>query len=154
MQSPRFYQSSHWRPFFDEQGFGLAHIAGNVHVLPVGKLKRTEIKIGNKDRVPMPELHETQQTLNFSAVTDGASNTILIGTVAQRFKPWGHPVNVRDPSRGINKSPDGFGGPASWNGAMFSFCDGHTAFMSNKIDPRVLEQLATPAGGETLDRAY
>ena len=49
---------------------------------------------------------------------------------------------------------DGFGGPPQWKGAMISFCDGHTALLNNKIDPKVLRALATPAGGEPIPADY
>ena len=33
-------------PYFDEQGFGLAHVAGNVHVLPIRKLPSGRLAVG------------------------------------------------------------------------------------------------------------
>ena len=83
-------------------------------------------------------------------IVDGTSNTILAGEVSARFKPWGHPVNYRDPALGINKSPDGFGAPWSSGGAHFLSADGSTRFLSEDIDPRVLRALATPDGGEPV----
>jgi prepilin-type processing-associated H-X9-DG protein len=137
-------------PYFDEHGFGLGHIAGNVHVLPIRTLKAAEFNDDDRKDGPMRLLHKTNQSFDMKNITDGTSNTILLGTVTQRFKPWGHPANVRDPGRGIDRSPDGFGGPPQWGGAMFSFCDGHTAVLNRKIDPKVLRALATPAGGEPI----
>jgi len=145
-----FVNQSLGGPYFDDQGFGLSHFAGNQHVLPIRtvnfeKPKPTE---GYRHHLPMQELGKMNQAMNMSQITDGTSNTLLLGTVSERFKPWGHPANIRDPSLGIDRSPDGFGGPPSWTGAVFSFCDGHTALINRKIDPRVLRQLATPSGGE------
>jgi hypothetical protein len=150
----QFYKCNLWMfvnpsirgPYFDKQGFGLSHFAGNSHVLPIRTINVKDLR--DRRDWPLRQLHETKQLLNMSHITDGTSNTILHGTVTQRFKPWGHPANIRDPSLGIDRSPNGFGGPPSWNGAVFSFCDGHTALINRKIDPRVLHQLATPAGGE------
>jgi hypothetical protein len=133
-------------PYFDEQGFGLAHVAGNVHVLPIRKIPAGRLEDGDGNARAI--LKETGQKMSFADIKDGTSQTLLIGTVTENFKPWGHPANVRDPGRGINKSPDGFGGPPSWKGADFVFCDGSVRQLSEKIDPRVLRQLATPAGGE------
>lgn len=135
-------------PYFDKDGFGLSHFSGNVHVLPIRTVKPAEFDADDRSYGPMRQLSKTNQTINVSQITDGASNTLLIGTVSERFKPWGHPANVRDPALGVDRSPDGFGGPPSWNGAIFSFCDGHTALINKKIDPRVFRQLATPSGGE------
>jgi Protein of unknown function (DUF1559) len=135
-------------PYFDEQGFGLAHVAGNVHVLPIRKLPARQLAVGDSQDKVLSQLRESGQVMRLADIKDGTSSTLLIGTVTENFKPWGHPANVRDPGRGINKSPDGFGGPPSWKGAAFVLCDGSVRQLSEKIDPRVLRQLATPAGGE------
>ena len=87
--------------------------------------------------------------MSLAQITDGTSSTILLGTVGEQFKPWGHPANVRDPALGINRSPQGFGGPPGWNGAMFLMCDGSVKFLRDDTDLSVMKALATPAGGET-----
>jgi prepilin-type processing-associated H-X9-DG protein len=81
--------------------------------------------------------------------SDGLASTIVMGEAAGRFKPWGHPANVRDLARGINRSPDGFGSPFP-GGANFAFADGSVKFLSNQIDPKVLRALASPSGGEKV----
>lgn len=111
----------------DQQGFGLSHYAANSLLLAA-----------NKD-------------LNLADITDGTANTLLVGEVNAEFKPWGHPVNWRDPARGINRSPQGFGGPPSAGGANFSMADGSVRFVSERIHPDVLRTLGTPAGGEGID---
>jgi prepilin-type processing-associated H-X9-DG protein len=83
-------------------------------------------------------------------IPDGTSNTFLAGEAASEFKPWGHPNNVRDPSKGINRSPDGFGSPFP-GGANFLFVDGSVHFLRNTVDPKVFRALGTPAGGETIN---
>ncbi len=111
----------------DDQGFGLSHYAANIHVLGP-----------NKD-------------LKLADITDGTANTLLVGEVNAEFKPWGHPVNWRDPAKGINRSPRGFGGPPFAGGAYFSMADGSVRFVSERINPKVLQALSTPAGGEEID---
>lgn len=111
---------------FDPEGYALSHYAANSHVLR-----------GNA-------------TMCFKDVTDGTSNTVLAGEVSQNFKPWGHPVNWRDPALGINKSPEGFGGPKPTAGAQFLFMDGSVRFLSDDVDPAVLRAISTPAGGEKV----
>lgn len=131
-------------PYFDSRGFGLAHIAGNKNVLTMHVVKQADLDVADHRNSPMYLSKKPRLTLQ-TLPADGAANTILIGTVSQRFKPWGHPANLRDPAVGIDQSPDGFGGPPSWKGALFAYADGHTAIVNRKVDPRVLQQLASPA---------
>jgi prepilin-type processing-associated H-X9-DG protein len=114
----------------DEQGFGLSHYAANSRVLGA-----------NKD-------------LRFADITDGTANTLLVGEINANFQPWGHPVNWRDPAKGINRSPHGFGGSPYSGGANFSMADGSVRFVSERIHPDVLRALSTPAGGEEMDASF
>src|SRR5207248_1443388 len=109
-----------------EDGFAPSHYAGNVHVL------------GAK---PMA----------LGDITDGASNTLLFGEVAHGFKPWGMPMNCRDPSVGLN-SPHGFANPRR-AGVTFAFADGTIRTIRADISPEVLKALSTPRGGEKVDLA-
>lgn len=109
----------------DDRGNALSHYAANARVIG-GTLGIT-----------------------FGNIKDGTSHTLLAGEVATRFKPWGHPLNMRDPALGINQSADGFGGP--WlkrDGAHFLFADGSVRFLAQNLDPKVLKALSTPAGAE------
>src|SRR5262249_6999261 len=114
-------------PLIDADGFGLSHYAANSRVMGPGK------------------------GMKVSDITDGAANTILIGEVNANFRPWGHPVNWRDPAKGINKSPDGFGGPRSSGGGLFAMADGSVRFIGEGVNSSVLRALATPNGGEDVD---
>jgi prepilin-type processing-associated H-X9-DG protein len=85
----------------------------------------------------------------FASFTDGTVNTFIAGEVPANFKPWGDPTNWRDPSKGINQSPDGFGGPSP-RGANFLFADGSVRFLRNTIDPKVFKALGTPAANDVV----
>lgn len=89
-----------------------------------------------------------------SWTADGTSTTILLGTVGERFKPWGHPANVRDPAQGINRVASGFGGPTGWNGGLFLMCDGSVRFLHDDTDLEIMKALGTPSGGETIPPAF
>ena len=135
---------------FDEKGFGLCHWAGNVHVLPIRSVHIAASTSDDSEAGGTKLPSGQDRGISISEITDGTSNTILLGTAGANFKPWGHPANVRDPAMGINRSPEGFGGPAGWNGAMFLLCDGSVKLISETTDLSIMKALATPAGGETI----
>lgn len=109
----------------DAAGYALSYYAGNAYVLG-----------GDHPRTP-------------EEITDGTSNTILAGEVAEGSKPWGHPANWRDPALGIKRSPNGFGS-FSPGGANILFMDGTVRFIKSTTDPKVLKALATPSGDEHI----
>jgi uncharacterized protein DUF1559 len=114
-------------PVHDENGFGLNHYSANSHVIQAGRSLRLE------------------------DIGDGTAITFLLGETNANFSPWGKPMNVRDPALGINKSPNGFGGPNDAHGAYMAMCDGSVRFFSEKTSPEVMRALATPNGGEEID---
>jgi prepilin-type processing-associated H-X9-DG protein len=139
---------------FDARGYGRSHIAGNVHVLPITKVPRSQphspyvefmavAASGAADRSDKP--------LRIDDIRDGTANTILIGESAGNFRPWGHPANVRDPALGVGRNVEGFGGPAGAGGAQFLMVDGSVRFIGNQVDPKVIRALGTPAGGDIVD---
>lgn len=100
------------------EGYALAHYAGNVHVL--GR-DRALLRVGAGE----------------------ASNTILAAEVAEGYKPWGDPANLRDPGLGVNTVAGGFGGP-SGSGANFLFVDGSVRFFKRTTSRDVLRRLSGP----------
>jgi hypothetical protein len=110
----------------DPAGFALSHYAANAHIL------------GGSAGRPLAQIGGERST----------ANTLLIGEAAGRFKPWGHPVNWRDPARGLGRSPDGFGnprGPAF--PTLFVMADGSVREFTPDTDPKLLERLARPDPG-------
>ncbi|QDT15405.1 DUF1559 domain-containing protein [Alienimonas californiensis] len=114
-----------------EGGLAPAHYAGNVQVLA-------------EDHSGM-----------IRDITDGISTTIYAGDVDPlngNPAAWGDPDNLRDPADGLNV-PGGFG--ATWpGGVQFVMGDGSVQFISESIDPAVLEALATPDGGESVTGGF
>jgi prepilin-type processing-associated H-X9-DG protein len=90
-----------------------------------------------------------------------------LGGLRQLYR-WAEPDCAIGISKGINNNATPFGGPAScpWSmnncgpneeifsfhtgGAHVVFCDGHTAFLTESIDPRTLRALVTRNGGEVI----
>ena len=123
---------------FDDEGYGLNHFAGNVHVFPTYRFRANEAPSSGSPG------------MRFTAFKDGLSNTLLIGTARGHFKPWGSPDGMRDPALGINRSLDGFGDSPGSLGSQFVMADGSVRLLSSKTDPAVLKALATPNGGEPV----
>lgn len=112
----------------DARGYALSHFASNAYVLGGDRQFRA------------------------ADIKDGPNHTILAGEAAGNFRPWGDPVNWRDPALGVNQSPDGFGGP-HLGVVQFVFADGHAAAISADIDPTLFRALCTPGGGEDLSQS-
>jgi len=115
-----------WGSQFDERDFAFTHYAGNVHIFP------------------------NNRSLRINEVTDGTSNTLAIGEVAENFQAWASPWNRRDPVDGINDVPWGFGGPTWQEGAQFGLVDGTVRLISRNIDRKILKALGTPSAGEEI----
>ncbi|WP_422924828.1 DUF1559 domain-containing protein [Singulisphaera sp. PoT] len=109
----------------DAAGYALTHYTANVRVL------------GN------------DKALRIEDFKDGTSQTLMAGEVAEGFKPWGDPMNRRDPGLGINQSPEGFGSPQK-TGALFLLSDGSVRFIRTGVKPSHLKALSTPASGEVI----
>jgi hypothetical protein len=113
-------------PSQDSEGYGLSHYAANARVMGADRSMRRD------------------------EITHSLSTTIMAGEVKENFRPWGDPVNWRDPAQGVQKSPDGFGGPWADGGTQFLMMDGSVRRVNKDIDPAVLRALATPNGGEKV----
>jgi len=106
----------------NQAGYGLSHYAGSSHIF------------------------DHDSGLRFEEVTDGSTNTLLVGEINSNFPAWGDPANTRDPSLGLGV-PDGFGG-ASEAVVLFLNVDGSIRLIDADIDPVVLHALATPAADD------
>jgi hypothetical protein len=87
----------------------------------------------------------------FADITDGTSNTIAIAD-ANDHGPWsaGGSATIRPLTKKpyIN-GPDGIGGPHR-GGINVGLCEGSVRFLSENIDPDVMEALVTIRGGEVI----
>lgn len=84
--------------------------------------------------------------------TDGTSNTVIVGDVSGDRGAWarGGKSTIRPmTAKPYIKGPDGFGG-AHTGGGHFLLTDGSVRFISENIDPNVMEALVTIAGGEVI----
>ncbi|QDT28127.1 hypothetical protein Enr10x_34660 [Gimesia panareensis] len=104
------------------EGFGLSHYVANKKVMG------------------------TNSWLRFRDITDGTSNTIVAFEAADHFKAWGDPTNFGDP---VDYIGSGHKTPYRGGGHVL-LGDGSVRFVSENIDPALLEALSTPDGGERV----
>jgi hypothetical protein len=119
--------------------FGVSHFAG------VGG-EITDEQGGDK-RVLHAGLFGANSSVTRADVTDGLSNTMAAGEIADDLPAWGDPENWRPIGRGLNRDRQGFGNHDR-TGACFLMADGSVRFLSNKTSLKVLTSLSTRDGGE------
>ena len=118
--------------------FAVAHFAGVG-----GEL------ITPNDQLAQVGLFDTNSAVTRDAVSDGLSQTLAVGEIADEYPAWGSPENWRQIGRGLNQNPLGFGNVPR-TGASFLMADGSVRFFSNKTAPRALEALSTRNGEEAV----
>lgn len=88
----------------------------------------------------------------FNHILDGSSNTVMISEASGQMGPWaaGGSSTIRALiQKPYINGPDGIGGPFP-GGCNMGLCDGAVRFISEKIDPKVMEALVTIRGGEVI----
>jgi hypothetical protein len=123
------------------RGLAVAHFAG------VGGRALYDEQVGLVDL----GIFDRNSKATFDDITDGASQTFIIGEVGTNFAPWGDPENWRGIGRGLNRELTGFGN-ADGTGAVFLKADGSAQFYSNKISREVLERLSSRNGEDRFAR--
>jgi len=123
------------------RGLAVTHFAG------VGGRALFDEQVGLVDL----GIFDRNSNVTFDHITDGSSQTFIVGEVGTNFAPWGDPENWRLIGRGLNRELSGFGN-ADASGAVFLRADGSAKFYSNKISRRVLERLSTRNGEDRFSR--
>ncbi|MCY2967556.1 MAG: DUF1559 domain-containing protein [Planctomycetota bacterium] len=86
--------------------------------------------------------------VSISHVTDGISNTLMVGESESASVPWMKPVDI-DASNGLTMGPAGLNSSHT-NGAIVLLADGSVRFLPNDINPQSLNALSTISGGEAV----
>ncbi|MDP1798260.1 MAG: DUF1559 domain-containing protein [Planctomycetaceae bacterium] len=107
------------------QGYALAHYATNGKVV------------------------NDSMTNRIRDITDGTSNTVLVGSLNDGFKAWGDPTNHRDPALGFSGGPDAFGAPNK-RFALILMCDGAVRRVAVTLLPDICDKLADPRDGQPI----
>ncbi|MCH2200623.1 MAG: DUF1559 domain-containing protein, partial [Fuerstiella sp.] len=122
--------------------------AGDLDYLGVAGIGPNAASLKNHD--PNAGIFGYNRRTRIRDITDGTSHTMMI---ADSVKPnpytQGH-LTIRGFSeKPYINGPDGIGSSHS-GGMQAAFADGSVRFISESIDPTVLEALATKAGGEVV----
>ena len=133
-------------PGAKDSKFGTTHYVG---IAGIGK-DAAELKLPHK----RAGVFGYNRKLRFRDVTDGLSNTVAVSEASKDFGPWGS--GGKATIRGLTKKPyingpDGIGSSFP-GGCNMLLLDGSVRFISENIDPSVMESLSTIAGGEIIDQ--
>ncbi|HEV3023953.1 MAG TPA: DUF1559 domain-containing protein [Pirellulales bacterium] len=124
-------------------GFPVTHYVGLAGLgADAGKLEAGDRRAG---------LFGYNRRTSREQIGDGASHTIAIMGVSGKLGAWaaGGEATVRPlTTQPYVNGPDGFGSGQP-NGMLVGMADGSVRFISNQIDPGVLERMATVNGGES-----
>jgi uncharacterized protein DUF1559 len=86
-------------------------------------------------------------------IKDGLANTAMVSEASQDFGPWaagGHGTIRPLTAKPCINGPDGIGGPYR-GGCFVGFADTSVRFISEKIDPTVIQAMMTINGGEAVE---
>ncbi|MCD4726642.1 MAG: DUF1559 domain-containing protein [Pirellulales bacterium] len=86
----------------------------------------------------------------FADITDGTSNTIMIGEMSHSGILWTEPrdLNVAEMSSRLN-DPEQISLQSDHSGGLHvGFCDGSVRWINDSIDPKLLQAIITINGGE------
>ena len=103
---------------------------------------------------PLAGFFGHSRTLNAGAITDGAGNTIMTAETTSLLGPW--IASGFSTVRGIDPSMSPYLGKGRLFGGLhpdianMGFADGSVRHIKSSAPPRVLEALATIAGGEEI----
>jgi hypothetical protein len=105
-------------------GYGISHYAGNTYIF------------------------DREKPMSIREMTDGTSNTMVAGSVATSFQPWGDPSNLRDPANGVGTGPNQYlHSPVGPPIATILMGDGSVRTFSPDVAPGVMDALAKPDDG-------
>lgn len=145
-QAPLYNRIDFQEPWTAHQNQNLFKLEIPQYLNPNINEKFTPDGFGMSHYVANEKAMGTNSQLRIRNVKDGLSTTIMAFEAADHFKAWGDPTNFGDPVDYI-----GSGHKTPYRGGSHVMLgDGSVRFVSENIDPALLEALSTPAGGERV----
>lgn len=89
------------------------------------------------------------QLVSLKEITDGSTNTLLIGESTRTKIPWTKPDDIDTAFHSTLGDPAGFSGQHG-EGVMFLFVDGHVKFVSTTTSQATIDALFTRNGDELI----
>ncbi|MBI3863474.1 MAG: DUF1559 domain-containing protein [Planctomycetia bacterium] len=166
-QAPVYNQIAFDKPWDDDANLGILKVQIPTYLNPAltvdanGKVGHTHyVGIGGlgKDG-PLLDVDDVKagifgynRTCSFRDILDGTSNTMAVSEASKDFGAWG--AGGTSTVRALTKKPyingpDGIGGPFR-GGMHVLFADGAVRFISENVNPDILEALTTIRGGEAV----
>ena len=124
---------------------GTTHYVGIAGITEEGPTAKLPSKIAG--------MFGYDREVGFRNISDGLSNTFMVAESDGSTGAWGQggSATIRAfTQQPYIKGPDGIGGPAI-GGSHFLLGDGSVRFVSQNIDPTVVEALSTIQGGEVVN---
>ena len=87
--------------------------------------------------------------VNMQEITDGTSNTMLIGESTRTKIPWTKPEDIEVANHPTLGDPKGFSGPHD-GGMLFLLADGAVRFINTTAPQATVDALFTRNGGELI----
>lgn len=88
-----------------------------------------------------PSIFHRVTTVSLSGLTDGSTNSWLVGEVSGNYQPWGYQFNWRPIALPFNSGGGAFGRPTG-DGVQICLADGSVTFLPNEVGSQILTSLA------------
>ena len=131
-------------PGYPSKGEGQAHYVG------IGGVGKGAASLALPSR--KAGIFSHNRITRFRDITDGTANTMMVSEASKNFGSWaaGGKFTIRElTSKPYINGADGIGGPYR-GGCNVLFGDGSVRFISENINSKVFEALATMQGGEVV----
>jgi hypothetical protein len=134
-----FVDINHHVPWYHPDNQPHARISVEPYLIPGSKPVATDEGYALTHYAANASLMHRNSSLKLSQITNGKSNTVLMGETKSEFRPWAGSWNWR-PLQAPLGGAETFGGPNSAE-TLFVLLDGQVKAISKDVDAAVLQKL-------------